>query len=322
MLLVENHNHDPSWNLAFQERLFHLAGASGQSFVMLWQNGPSVIVGRYQNSYEEVDQEAARAASVKVVRRSTGGGAVYHDLGNMNYSLGVAEKNLANLDFKALALPILEVLRELGVPAELSGRNDLTVGGLKFSGTAQMASPGAVLYHGTLMYDVDLDILARILKVKPDKIESKGVKSVKSRVTNLKGHLPAGADLATIARKLSDKLGRRRYEATKEDMAAAAEIMSLKYGSWDWNWGQSPDFTVRREKRYPWGQLSLNLKVSEGRIMLARVFGDFFGADLTEFEAGLTGLYYGSPQMEERILRLGSLIEGASESDLRALPAA
>ena len=319
MFLIENKSHDPAWNLALEEHLFQLAGRNGQSYVMFWRNAPSVIVGRFQNTAEEIDETAVAEAGVRVIRRSTGGGAVYHDLGNLNYSLIVAHDDLAGFDYRSLADPILKTLAGLGVAAELSGRNDLTVGGLKISGTAQQSGPSSVLYHGTLLYDVDLYRLSRMLKVDPAKYESKGVKSIRSRVCNLKPLLAANFLLKDLEAELVRAIKPLPLALSRSDLAAVHEIKTAKYDRWDWNWGRSPEFTARLEQRFPWGKISLRLNVVDGRIREAKIFGDFFSHDLGELESGLHGRRYDGLELMEALRPLTQLVRGASEKDLTVL---
>lgn len=322
MFLVPAYGHDPAWNLALEEYLFHLAARTGRSFVRLWRNAPSIIVGRFQNTAEEIDEAAVLREGVTVVRRLTGGGAVYHDLANLNYTLVATHDNLAEFDFRALAEPILRTLRGLGVAAELSGRNDLTVDGRKFSGTAQHAGQASVLYHGTLLYDTDLTRLERLLRPAPDKFLSKGFQSVRSRVTNLKDWLPPGCTLGRLEEELRRELAAlTAYDLTAADLAAVEALTRAKYAAWSWNWGESPEFTVRRERRFPWGRASLRLKVTDGFIVEARLFGDFFGRDLELLEKSLAGLPYTAAALEEALERLdpARFIAGAAPQDLRGL---
>ena len=319
MFLIDNKSHDPAWNLALEEHLFRLAGRNGQNYVMFWRNAPSIIVGRFQNTAEEIDEAAVAEAGVKVVRRPTGGGAVYHDLGNLNYSFIVAHDNLSDFDFSALTEPILKTLRHLGVAAEPAGRNDLTVGGLKFSGTAQEAGPASVLYHGTLLYDVDLNRLGQLLKVDPAKYESKGVKSVRSRVCNLKPLLPKNFSLQDLEDELVREIKARPLSLTPADLVAVKEIRAAKYDRWEWNWGRSPEFTVRQDKRFTWGAISLRLKVVDGYIREAGIFGDFFSRDLRNLEIGLLGLRYDGCELTEALSPLTRLVRGASTEDVGIL---
>lgn len=319
MFLVVNKNNDPAWNLALEEHLFNLSGQSGRNFVMFWKNRPSVIVGRFQNTVEEINEKAVKAAGVKVVRRPTGGGAVYHDLNNLNYSLIVAHNKIEEFDFRALAQPVLTVLRRLGVPAELSGRNDLTVGGKKFSGTAQQAGATSVLYHGTLLYDTNLERLSEMLRVDPAKYRSKGAKSVRSRVTNLKQWLPPGFRLNDLEEELVREISADEFKLTAEDLEAVNSINLSKYDTWEWNWSRSPEFSVRKEKRFPWGNISLHLDVVEGLIRQSSIFGDFFAGDLSAILNRLCGLPYGSPEAASVIADLAGNISGATTEDLAQL---
>lgn len=319
MFLVVNKNNDPAWNLAMEEYLFNLSGQSGRSFVMFWKNRPSVIIGRFQNTVEEINEKAVKAAGVKVVRRPTGGGAVYHDLNNLNYSLIVAHNNIEEFDFRALARPVLTVLRRLGVAAELSGRNDLTVNGKKFSGTAQQAGPTSVLYHGTLLYDTNLERLSEMLRVDPAKYQSKGAKSIRSRVTNLKQWLPPDFGLNDLEEELIREIGTEEVALTAEDLEAINSIRLSKYDTWEWNWSRSPEFTVRKEKRFPWGSISLHLDVADGCIRASRIFGDFFASDLSSIITRLSGLPYGGSEAASVIADLAEAIIGATTEDLAQL---
>lgn len=194
MKFIENNSIDPHYNLAFEEYIFkHLE--SDEDFVLLWRNGPSIIVGKNQNTIEEINLEYVKENNINVVRRVTGGGAVYHDLGNLNFSFITKPKSNDLIDFQTYNVPIIKALQKLGVNCQLSGRNDLTIDGRKFSGIAQSIIKGKVLNHGTLLFDSELDALTKALNVKRDKIESKGIKSVASRVTNIKTYVIDDVDV-------------------------------------------------------------------------------------------------------------------------------
>ena len=221
MLYIENNCNDPSYNLALEEFIFREMDID-EPVLLLWQNGPSVILGRYQNALEEVDMEYLREHDVSLVRRSTGGGAVYHDLGNLNFSFIVPRSEDLSMLFagsdggstggvaEAFSIPVIKALASLGIRAERSGRNDILVNGYKFSGCAEQRSAERILHHGTLMFDVDMDAVAAALRVKPGKFESKSVKSVRSRVTNLKplleeaGRLSGSVDETTASDPAGD----------------------------------------------------------------------------------------------------------------------
>ena len=209
MLYIENTNTDATYNLAFEEYVFTRFAdfqpgcqqgepAGEEPILLLWQNGPSVIIGRYQNTAEEINADFIREKGIAVVRRNTGGGAVYHDLGNLNFSLIAAKARSTGVDFDTFTAPVVGALRSAGIRAEKSGRNDILAEGRKFSGNAQHISKGVVLHHGTLMFDVHMEDVARALHVKEGKFRSKATKSVRSRVTNLKPLFPAGSGIGTV----------------------------------------------------------------------------------------------------------------------------
>ena len=183
---------DPHLNLAVEEYLFR---HSGDDIFMLWQNEPTVVVGKNQNVYAEVNTEYAKERGINIVRRITGGGAVYHDLGNLNYTFITSETKAKALDYEYFTRPIIDALATLGVVATLSGRNDLEVDGKKFSGNAQFCADGRILHHGTLLFDTDVNELSAVLRVDKEKLEYKAVKSHKSRVTNLCDIIDKGIDL-------------------------------------------------------------------------------------------------------------------------------
>ncbi len=292
MLIYRNDNTDPYLNLALEE---HLLTTSRQDCFMLWRNRPAIIVGRNQNTAEEINAAFVRDRGVAVVRRLSGGGAVYHDLGNLNYTF-IAHDSRRSFDFAGFAQPILAVLRSLGVAAEFAGRNDLLIDGRKFSGNAQYVQGGKVLHHGTLLFDSDLTVLGQALAVKPEKYESKGVKSVASRVTNIAPHLPrpitvdqfAAAVLAHIAAAFP---GAAHAAFTPADHAAARDLVAAKYGRWEWNYGKSSPYNFRNQRRFAGGLVECRLFVEGGVIGSARIYGDFFGdRDIGELERALTGV--------------------------------
>ena len=276
-----NDSHDPRYNLALEETLFQEAVAKRCGFLMLWVNDPVVVVGRYQNTAEEVNKDFTEQNHVHVVRRMTGGGAVYHDRGNLNYTVIMPSDDAAVLDIQAFGIPLLDCLQSLGVTAERTGRNDVTVQSQKISGVAQYSSNGIVLHHGTILYDSSLQDVAKALNVSPEKYRSKGFKSVRSRVTNLRGHLAQDMSL-TQFQKYFEKVLVDFYHAvsvrppSEAEHSRALELAREKYGSWDWVWGQSPAFTAVQSRRFAGGTVTVGLVVEKGLIRECRIFGDFF----------------------------------------------
>lgn len=297
-----NLSHDPYFNMALEEYLITRTPEDSEWF-MLWQNQPAVIVGRHQNTAEEVNQEYARENHIAVVRRMSGGGAVYHDLGNLNFTFVV---NLSgDHSFARFARPVLDALQRLGITAELSGRNDLTIKGRKFSGNAQFIGKKRLLHHGTLLFNTDLDVMPKVLNVNPEKMASKGVKSVSSRVTNIADHLSQRITIQDLQEALSQTVGEYwplepSRELTAEEQNVINQLADSKYRRWEWNYGRSPQFNLQRSQRYPWGQIDIRLEVLKGRIASCKIFGDFFtGQDMERLEQALQGTAFTREEMKK-----------------------
>jgi len=295
---------DPHFNLAAEEYVLKNLDP-GEEYLLLWQNEPSIIIGRHQNTLAEINLDYVRENGIHVVRRLSGGGAVYHDLGNLNFTFIKKAVQSELLDFKSFTEPVIRALDKLGVKAELRGRNDLTIDGKKFSGNAQYLYRNNILHHGTLLFASDLSRLQKALKVQMDKIESKGVKSVRSRVTNIKEHLKEDITIEEFKKAIRDAVAELQgenfvqYEFTEEDLRGIRTLMEERYLSWDWNYGQSPPCNIRNWKRFDGGKVEVLLEVEKGHIANCKIYGDFLGlVSLAEFEEGLKGLRY-----EEEALR-------------------
>lgn len=298
MIPISNLSHDPYFNLALEEYVVRHLDPS-HNYLILWQNSPAVIIGRYQNTAEEVHQLYIEDHGIAVVRRLSGGGAVYHDLGNLNFSLVVSTKGQGFNDFRSFTLPVIETLAHYGVTAELSSRNDITIAGQKFSGNAQYRTSTHLLHHGTILFDSELDAVAQVLNVRQDKIASKGIKSVRSRVTNIKPYLPPDVTLAQFSGTLAAIIGDHNqgleppYPWNAEDQAAVQNLVESRYATWDWNWGKSPAFNLTAHEKFPGGSVDVRLLVEEGIIRSCRIYGDFLGQrDIHEFEGALIGRRY------------------------------
>ncbi|MBN2897345.1 MAG: lipoate--protein ligase [Clostridia bacterium] len=287
MRIVRSNFHNPYFNLAMEEYVFNKF--DGEVF-MLWRNDQAIIVGKNQNTIEEINVDYVETNSIPVVRRMSGGGAVFHDLGNLNFTFISDDDGNSFSNFKRFTQPVVDLLQRLDVDAECSGRNDLTIDGKKFSGNAQFKSKKRVLHHGTLLFSSDIADISASLKPKASKFEGKSVKSVKSRVTNISAHLKQTMTIeefmdALEAFMIEQADGFEKYELDAADIAAIDKMVAEKYSTWEWNYGKSPNYAFSREKRFEAGSVQVNLDVKNGIIHQAKFYGDFFGVmDVSEIE--------------------------------------
>jgi lipoate-protein ligase A len=261
---------DPAINLALEEYVLRNL-ALDEDLLLFYLNEPAVIIGKHQNALEEINLRFVREHGIPVLRRLSGGGAVYHDCGNLNYSFITDNRPENVLNFRKFTEPVVTALRSLGVRAELSGRSDLRVDGLKMSGNAQYLAAQRMVSHGTLLFDSDLTRLSQALKVSSGVIESRAVRSVRSQVTNLCPYLPVGFSISDLRQALLDSIfaGHTpipRLELTEQDWRAVYALAESRYRSWDWNFGQSPVFRVRREIHTADGAIRVRVEVLNGRV--------------------------------------------------------
>ncbi|MDF2557012.1 MAG: lipoate--protein ligase [Bacillales bacterium] len=287
---------DPKINLAIEEYALKNLPAD-KTFLLFYINRPSIIIGKNQNTIEEINQDYVNEHQIDVVRRLSGGGAVYHDLGNLNFSFITKDDGNSFHNFRMFTQPVVDALQSMGVEAELSGRNDIEVNGRKISGNAQFSTRGRMFNHGTLMFNSEIEQLVAALKVKQEKIESKGIKSIRSRVANISEFLSEEMTIEEFKTKLLQFIfGAEEipiYQWTEDDWEAIDKISKERYQNWDWNYGKSPAFNIQKQHRFPIGSIDARLTVENGRIESCKIFGDFFGiGDAAEVEDALVGIRY------------------------------
>ncbi|HPT82403.1 MAG TPA: lipoate--protein ligase [Limnochordia bacterium] len=303
MIKVINNHTDPRINLAVEEYVLNYLDPS-EEYAILWQNEPTVVIGRNQNTLAEVNSTFVKERGIHVVRRLSGGGAVYHDLGNLNFTFIVDAERERVSNFEYFTRPVIQALASLGVKAEFSGRNDITIDGKKFSGNAQYWSKGRLLHHGTILFNSDLSVVQEALNVKADKLQSKGVKSVRSRVTNIYPYLQKPITIEEFKEVLWKYLvphgEGREYILSPEEWDIVHKIKEERYARWDWNYGASPECEVEKEARFSGGKLELKFNVRAGLIEDLHIFGDFFGRrDVTELAQMLSGTPYRDDAVEQ-----------------------
>lgn len=298
MLYIDNNNiTDPRINLAIEEYILKHLDIE-ETYLLFYINEPSIIIGKNQNTIEEINTKYVEEQGLHVVRRLSGGGAVYHDLGNLNFSFITKDDGESFHNFKKFTEPVIQALEKLGVDAELSGRNDIIAQGRKISGNAQFSTKGRMFSHGTLLLDSEIENVVSALKVKKDKIESKGIKSIRSRVANISEFLEQKLTTEEFKQLILNYIfdgeeNIQRYELTEEDWKKINEISKGRYQNWDWNYGKSPKFNLQHSNRFPVGQIDVRLEVKKGQVEQCKIFGDFFGVgNVEEIEEKLTGIRY------------------------------
>ncbi|MCA1027377.1 lipoate--protein ligase [Cytobacillus kochii] len=296
---------DPRINLAIEEYALKNLDIN-ESYLLFYINKPSIIIGKNQNTIEEINTEYVEKNGLHVVRRLSGGGAVYHDLGNLNFSFITKDDGESFHNFLKFTEPVITALNKLGVNAELSGRNDLTVEGRKISGNAQFSTKGRMFSHGTLMLDSEIENVVSALKVKKDKIESKGIKSIRSRVANISEFLTEKISIEEFRQLILQHIFEgsevSEYRLTEKDWEEIHKISEQRYQNWEWNYGKSPKFDYEHSKRFPVGSIDIRLNVTKGQITECKIYGDFFGVgDVTDIEEKLEGIRYEKSEIEKAL---------------------
>ncbi|MGO1651652.1 lipoate--protein ligase [Senegalia sp. (in: firmicutes)] len=307
MIYIENNNLDPHYNLALEE--YAVKGLDvDEDILILWQNEPSVIIGRNQNTIEEINKDYIEEKDINVVRRLSGGGAVYHDLGNLNFSFVTKNFHSNVNNFKAFTQPVIDALAKLGVNAVFHGRNDIVVDGKKVSGNAQYFYKNKMLHHGTILFDSTLEDIVEVLNVGDEKIKSKGIKSIRSRVTNIAPHLEKQVPMDEFKEILlkfildTDSPQEKEYKLNDKELKEIEELKNSRYDKWEWNFGESPEFEIQKTKRAEGGLLDIRFSVKNGKIKDLKIYGDFFGdKDVSSLEDQLIGKSYRKEDIEKTL---------------------
>lgn len=325
MLYYKSNNYDPHYNLALEEYLFEKAGENDELF-MLWRNRPAVIIGRNQNAAEEVNADYIAENSIDVVRRMTGGGAVYHDFGNINFTFISGTSKVEAFDFSMFLNPLIRVCSQMGIRAEFTGRNDVTINGKKISGNSQHIRNTKLLHHGCILLDADLYAAENALNVDADKFRSKSIKSVKSRITNINAEAKTPASIMQFMDMLKKEVESERRETlqtltlSKCDLANIEHLKENKYNSWSWNYGSSPQYNKRVRRRFDAGSVTAEMLVDKGVLLSIKFYGDFFSEyDISEFENQLTGTRADDIARKIKEIYTEKYIRGVSGDELAVL---
>lgn len=291
---LETDSTNPYFNLAFEEYI--LKNKLFGDYLILWQNDNTIVIGQNQNTLAEIDASFVNENNINVVRRSTGGGAVYHDLGNLNYSFITDTDRIEVIGYERFTKPIANALSSLGLDAAISGRNDITISGKKISGTAQRIHKNRILHHGTLLFDSDFSMISKSLSPDPDKFIGKASKSVRQRVGNIRDFLKKDMDLPEFWQYLKTFLLNEGYAnatLSESDFDAINELKTTKYDTWEWNYGRSPLYETVNKKSFSGGIVSVGLKINKGIIEDIDFYGDFLSRrSLSTVKEALQGHKY------------------------------
>jgi len=322
MIFIVNRSLDAYYNMAAEE--YFLDRHNGNFFI-LWQNKNAIVVGKNQNALAEIDADFVRMQGIDVVRRLSGGGAMYQDLGNLNFTFICDEKKWFS-DYSYFTTPVIKAMESLGVKLTLSGRNDIMLGDFKVSGNAQAVRGDRILHHGTLLLNSDLSVLGRALTPDPEKIAAKGIKSVSSRVININDTVEKKLTVEAAIEAIKKSVVEDFSDTVVRDITAEEDRdikeLSEKYRTWEWNYGNSPKYTYKKKKRFSAGSIGVLLDVSHGVIKSAKFEGDFFGIrDVAEIEEALRDINHNESDIRAALLpfNLENYFMGVGKEEILSL---
>lgn len=307
MLCIYHESTDPYFNVATDEYILKYIE---EDCFMLWRNDKAIIVGQYQNTLAEINYDYVKEHQIAVVRRISGGGAVYHDLGNLNFSFTQQVKNANLSDFEKFTRPIVQVLQSLGADARFEGKNDLMIDGKKIAGNAAHIHKNKILHHGCLLFASKIRDVSEALRINPVKYTDRAIKSVPKRVTNISDHLKTPISLDEFTKKLMTHVlatytNARLYEFTEEDIRQIKKLRDEKYATHEWNFGKSPEYNYKKAVRTQGGLLEINLDVKNGIIERAKIFGDFFSEiGIKEIEEALINIQHEESELRNILSQL------------------
>lgn len=309
-LINNNHITDATLNLALEEWAVRNLDLENEDYLLFYINRNAIIIGKHQNTIEEINSAYVKEKNIQVVRRISGGGTVYHDDGNLNFSFLTKFSTDSIHNFKKFTEPVIKTLNELGIKAELNGRNDITVEGKKVSGNAQFSNTKAMFSHGTVLFNSNLDDVVEALNVKIDKIESKGIKSIRSRVGNISEYMSIEMSIFDFRQKLIESIfGTSEnypvFNLRESQWKEVYDLANSKYRNWDWNYGRSPEFNIQKINRFDFGQIDARIDVKDGVIQNIKIYGDFLAhGDTLEIESKLINKKYKEEEMLESLADL------------------
>lgn len=320
MIYIETDSTDVYFNFAL-EYYFTTIKKLGEPVFLFWRTTPTLMVGKYQNTIEEINKKYADEHGIHVVRRMSGGGTIYTDLGGWQFTF-IEYEDTDEIHFKKYISPVIDALRDLDIPAEFNGRNDLLIRGRKFSGNAQYKLDGSTVHHGSLLFDTDIEQMVTSTTVDEYKIISKSIKSVRDRVTNISEHLQQPIDMEAFKHHMISYImhgSDKRYELTDEDLSTILTISEERFNNWKCIYGMSPKFSITNVGRFAGGKVELHMDVKKGFIEGAAVFGDFFASEkVGRIAEVLTGCLYQKEAVREVLVsnHLENVIYGVTLDEM------
>lgn len=302
---------DPYFNLAAEE---YFLKNFQENFFMLWRSQPTVVVGKHQNALAEINHDFVHSHQIPVARRLSGGGTVFHDLGNLNFTFIRNVEKIQEVNFKVFTFPIVEALKTLGIEAYTTGRNDLLIDGKKISGNAEHVHRNRVLHHGTLLFNSQLDALKGALKVDLSKFEDKAVQSNRSEVTNIAPYLPGPMSVEDFGNRLFAEIsnqiaGSQFYSLTETDLEAIQKLSDEKYRTWDWIFGYSPKYRFKNKFKAPKGEIAISLLVEKGLLVEVQITGAISETSVQQIKEALLGCPHELNAIEFRLVTIHDLLQ-------------